>query len=187
MTLVPVSEFAKQQAAEGKKFSTPQKINYAIRKQGAPVDQTTGKRMIDPEAWSAWEENNEQVTKQAKSSGNSPAGMGARVQRKTGAKEGEFLAWKSGRKDEKISAGKITSANDHYAGTMIDDIGIHSPLSWDAIDRYIREGKMMVVNYPEQLLYVLAHHYKGVGEKDTYEQLIELYEQHKKSGVRSVK
>lgn len=80
---------------------------------------------------------------------------------------------------EKISAGRVERTSEHYASTQIDSTGINSPLSWEAITKHIDEGNMMVVNHPDQLLYVLAQHYKGQGEEDTYNELMKLHAKHK--------
>ncbi|UKM63100.1 hypothetical protein [Weizmannia phage Youna2] len=175
--LMTVSQFAKQDQTG--KWGTPQKINYAIRKQNAPFVEQNGKRYIDPEKWAEWENTGAQVVRQAKADGLSAGGVATRIQKLTGVTKGTMLAWKSGLNYEKISAGKVTEVNDYYASTMIDDCGISSPLGWESINRHIAEGNMMVVNHPEQLLYVLAHHYKGQGEEDTYNKLIELYDRHR--------
>lgn len=180
--LLTVAEFTKIEGND--KFNTPQKVNYAIRKQGAPFEEVEGKRMIDPEKWSEWAANADITTRKAKSSGETGEVSAGRIQRKTGVTEGEFLAWKSGMDNEKISAGKVVTNTASFASTMIDDCGINAPLSWGSIERHIEDGKMMRVNYPEQLMYVLSKHYEGIGEPDTAKQLMELYERHKTEEAR---
>lgn len=187
--MIPISEFAALQTEEGGKFTTPQKINYAIRKQSAPVDESTGKRLIDPEAWTVWEK--EQPTTSSRAPG-SASGKSYRpnnrevevIKKKHGIEKGSILAWESGQYNDKISGGRVLDTFDEYCSTMIDDVGITSPLRWDSIDRYIDEKKMMVINYPEQLMYVLAAHYRALGEEDTANKLLDLYGKHKTEDAR---
>jgi len=176
-TLLTVADYAAQQAmVEGSKFTTPQKINYAIRKQGAPYVKEGAKRMIDPEAFEQWASEQQDTVRAAKAEGLSPEGVATKVQARTGIKKGTPVMWRAGREGQNISGGFVESANPFYAGIRTDN-GPHTPFNWQVVDELVKEGHMVKVARPEDMLYTLMHHYKAEGNISAGETLEALYQE----------
>lgn len=188
--LMTVAQFAKHNEEAGiARFNSPQKINAAIRKQDAPVDETTGKRMIDPDVWNAWAES--QPASAPKERKQRTQGSGKKSTRPDKIKdnknlidEGTSLFYQSGAQNDKFYGGVVTALYDTGAFIQVDE-GPTVHFDWTVINNMIAEGKM-VVGHIGDMMTVIAAQLTKMGDKENAKILNTMAEQYsnlKRGGI----
>lgn len=149
--LMTVAEFAKFNDGRGvTRFNSPQKINKAIAKNGAPADTSTGKRMVDPEVWDTWADaqparlpsvkkgNVEEHTYNSK-------GLRPDQIRKNKHKvdREDVLLYKSGSKEDTTYVATVGTLTSEGAFVNIDDHpSVH--FTWENMNHMIDNGTMII-------------------------------------------